>query len=117
MRFEEKDWKTIEHTILVSTGGSGTGRKLMMNLMKILFFKVLESQPPLPLAVTANVPPVDVPPVDVVTELPVTFDENVVAVEPVPVPDPVPAPAPADDSDPFATVDPPASSTTKKSKK
>ena len=106
MRFEEKDWKTIEHTVLVSTTGSGTGKKLLMNLIKTLFYKLLESQPPLPVVVTVQVPPVKVEP-----ETPVV-DEIAVVVDV-----PVPVPVPADDSDPFAVVSQPASLTVKKSKK
>ena len=105
MRFEEKDWKTIEHTVLVSTTGSGTGKKLLMNLIKTLFYKLLESQPPLPVVVTVQVPPVKVEP-----ETPVVDEIAVVDV-------PVPVPVPADDSDPFAVVSQPASLTDKKSKK
>jgi hypothetical protein len=105
MRFEEKDWKTIEHTVLVSTTGSGTGKKLLMNLIKTLFYKLLESQPPLPVVVTVQVPPVKVEP-----ETPVVDEIAVVDV-------PVPVPVPADDSDPFAVVSQPASLTVKKSKK
>ena len=105
MRFEEKDWKTIEHTVLVSTTGSGTGKKLSMNLIKTLFYKLLESQPPLPVVVTVQVPPVKVEP-----ETPVVDEIAVVDV-------PVPVPVPADDSDPFAVVSQPASLTVKKSKK
>ena len=105
MRFEEKDWKTIEHTVLVSTTGSGTGKKLLMNLIKTLFYKLLESQPPLPVVVTVQVPPVKVEP-----ETPVVDEIAVVDV-------PVPVPVPADDSDPFAVVSQPASLTVKKSQK
>lgn len=112
MRFEEKDWKTIEHTVLVSTTGSGTGKKLLMNLIKTLFYKLLESQPPLPVVVTVQVPPVKVEPeTPVVDEIAVVVDEIAVVDVPVPVP------VPADDSDPFAVVSQPASLTVKKSKK
>jgi hypothetical protein len=97
MRFEEKDWKTIEHTVLVSTSGSGTGRKLLMQLVKVLFFKVLEDQPPLP---AEKAPQKQLPPEPVPEPVP----------ESVPVPEPVPEPAPPEPSsfNPFAAIDTPA---------